>query len=621
MKIIFDIECDTLNATKIHCLSYSVFEDVVIPEIPTVHSITDYEEIKKFLSNPNIEYLIGHNIVLYDIPILKRLLNIDIKIPLIDTLGLSWYLYPNILKPGLENWGEILGIQKIKIEDWVNLDISEYVKRCETDVKITHLLFQRQKDYLEEIYGKNNYHRICSYLSFKLDCAREQEEEKWMLNKILCQTTLSLLEEEQQEKILSLTSVLPDKVFYKVVEKPEKMLKADNSLSVRGQKWLEILKSKNLPLDFSQNITIENKREEGNPVSTAQIKDFLFSLGWIPSFYKITKVKKGMKKVPQIAVDEEICPNIKKLYPICPELKKLEDLTIITHRANILKGFLRDVDRNGYLTARIKGLTNTLRFQHTELVNLPSINRPYGKEVRGCLTCKEDEILCGSDISSLEDKTKRHYMYFFDPDYVKEMENPDFDPHLDIAEKAQMLTHEQVIEHKTGVVKHNKIRKDAKQVNFACTYGAGIPKIVLTSGMALEVATILHQTFWKRNWAVKKVTKNIKTKVIDNQMWLYNPVSKFWYSLRYEKDKFSTLNQSSGVFVFDTWIREVRKRGVKICGQFHDEKISKLTNTPEKIEERRILLLEAMKRTNEILKLNVEIGISIDFGKTYADIH
>jgi hypothetical protein len=32
-------------------------------------------------------------------------------------------------------------------------------------------------------------------------------------------------------------------------------------------------------------------------------------------------------------------------------------------------------------------------------------------------------------------------------------------------------------------------------------------------------------------------------------------------------------------------------------------------------------LLQAMKETNETLKLNVEINISIDFGYNYAEVH
>ena len=188
--------------------------------------------------------------------------------------------------------------------------------------------------------------------------------------------------------------------------------------------------------------------------------------------------------------------------------------------------------------------------------------------------CEEHQLLCGSDLSQLEDKTKRHYIYFLDPKYVEEMEKPDFDPHLDIAEQAKMLTHEQVIEHKTGIIKHTKVRKDAKQVNFACTYGAGVPKIMLTSGLSRSVASLLHETFWKRNWAVKKIAEQFTVRTIGNQMWVFNPISKFWYSLRVEKDKFSTVNQSSGVYVFDNYLREIRSRGLKECGQFHDRILS-----------------------------------------------
>ena len=150
-------------------------------------------------------------------------------------------------------------------------------------------------------------------------------------------------------------------------------------------------------------------------------------------------------------------------------------------------------------------------------------------------------------MSSLEDTTKQHYMYFFDPEYVTQMRVPGFDPHLDIAVLAGMLTPEQSEQHKRKEVDYSQIRNKAKTVNFAGVYGAGPPKIALTTGMPLQQAQKLHKTYWDRNKAVKQVAKSAKTKttIVDGieQMWLFNPVSKFWYSLRFEKDKFSTLNQ------------------------------------------------------------------------------
>ena len=157
-------------------------------------------------------------------------------------------------------------------------------------------------------------------------------------------------------------------------------------------------------------------------------------------------------------------------------------------------------------------------------------------------------------MSSLEDTTKQHYMYFFDPEYVTQMRIPGFDPHLDIAVLANMMTPEQSEQHKLYSktkgkegTDYSQIRNKSKTVNFAGVYGAGPPKIALTTGMPLPQAVKLHKTYWERNKAVKLVAGSAITKTLrfegEEQMWLYNPVSKFWYSLRYEKDKFSTLNQ------------------------------------------------------------------------------
>ena len=62
--MIFDVEADGLldEATKIHVLAYRTKEG-----IKHTH---DYEEMRTLLLNAKV--LIGHNIVCYDIPVLKR---------------------------------------------------------------------------------------------------------------------------------------------------------------------------------------------------------------------------------------------------------------------------------------------------------------------------------------------------------------------------------------------------------------------------------------------------------------------------------------------------------------------------------------------------------------------
>lgn len=53
--------------------------------------------------------------------------------------------------------------------------------------------------------------------------------------------------------------------------------------------------------------------------------------------------------------------------------------------------------------------------------------------------------------------------------------------------------------------------------------------------------------------------------------------------------------------------------------QYHDEIVfhTKITEQ-EKVSKH---LLDAIEKVNEIVKLNVPLGVSVDFGKTYADVH
>ena len=77
------------------------------------------------------------------------------------------------------------------------------------------------------------------------------------------------------------------------------------------------------------------------------------------------------------------------------------------------------------------------------------------------------------------------------------------------------------------------------------------------------------------------------------------------------------------MYVFDTWVRIVRKElkkiGVGISLQYHDEILLYFKkNLKDKVEN---ILRDAMVEVNRILKLNVTIRISTDYGINYADCH
>ena len=551
---IFDLESDGLRGmvTTIHCLSYQKITSTgeVISKGSYEHPTK--EQINNLFSES--EYIVGHNIIRYDIPVLKDMLAITKPGGMIDTLALSWYTWPNRIKHGLEVWGDDLGVQKPEITDWQNLTMAEYVNRCETDVEINKRMFLQTLNYLMILYSGDisKVHNCMNYLSYKIECAQEQEDNKITINKSLVENSLTTLYQERSTRIDNLAEAMPLKIDFVNKTKPEKLTKKDGSISVAGHKWLELLNSKNLPEDFEGDVLVEKSREPGNPASKIQLKDWLYSLGWVPQTFEHRKNTEGeVKAVPQIYDGTEVCRSIKMLYDVEPALEHLNLLSLVNHRISVFEGFLKTMDSNNMAAATVAGLTNTLRFKHSKpIVNLPKPGKYFGREIRASIIATPGQVLCGADMSALEDTTKQHYMYYYDPEYVTQMRIPGFDPHLDIAVLAGILTEEQAEEHKQGIVDHSAARSKAKTVNFAGIYGAGAPKIAQSTGMSLLDAQKLHKTYWERNKAVKLVAKNAKHKTVkfngQEQMWLLNPISGFWYSLRTEKDKFSTLNQGTG---------------------------------------------------------------------------
>lgn len=627
-KIIFDIETDGLydTVTKLHCLSYI---DLSNGELKTLNTT----EVKTFLAQKDIT-LIGHNIVRYDIPVLEKLYNLDLShIPLIDTLGLSWYLHCNMEVHGLEHWGKILNIHKIEMSDWENLSFEQYKIRCEQDVRINLAVWDRFSSYLDELY-EGDYQKLIDYTNFKLDCLKEQE-----INKILCDVELLTTTKERlipmiEDKIRILSAKMPlGKI---IASRPKVTHKKDGSLSAHGEKWLEKLRELNLPL------TTEVIQEQGNPCSHSQLKSWLIELGWQPITFKTSKATG--ENVPQVSLPfgAGLCPSVKDLFETHPFLEELDGLFMLRHRLGLVESFFDNLDSNNMVTASASGFTNTMRLTHRKpICNLPDVGKPFGKEIRGSLIVEEEDIFVAFDVKALEDTTKQHYMYFFDPEVVDKLRVPGFDPHLNIAVLAGFITEEDSDFYKdfeklsdeekkavdeSTLLKYKtigKARKLGKQANFSMVYGAGIPKVADTTKLSIEDATKLYNAYWKFNMAVKETAKSCIIKSVKNQQWLYNPISSLWMFLKTEKDAFSTINQSSGVFCFDTLLYLIRKRLGKDLAfptlQYHDEVLIRTKEYFSYVVSH--VLKDAVKELNEILNLNVPIEIDIKIGKNYAECH
>lgn len=609
-----------------------------------VKSTTNYDDMRNVLGNPE-NTIVCHNLIRFDVPLYEKHLGVKVKANLVDSLGLSWYLYPERGQGehGLAVWGEHFGVPKPKIDDWDNLTVEEYCYRVEEDTKINIRLWVKQYEYLKKIYeNPKDIVRIISYLNFKLTCLKIQEEDGILIDVEQCKKNLDFLQGIETEKKTLLEAAMPKIPIIKTVTKPKVMFKKDGSLSIAGNRWFEILEENNIARDFEGELNITTGFEEPNAGSPTQVKDWLMKLGWKPILFE--DGRNG--KVPQVRDKEKmLCKSVLALREVEPAIEHLEGLSVVTHRAGYLKGFLEKVDENGYAVAFAHGFTKTLRLKHAKpFVNLPKPTSPYGDLVRGVMIAPEGSILIGSDVSSLEDKMKQISIYPYDPEYVEDMNRPGWDAHLDIGIRSGMISQEESDffrwykkkdknredlpeifkvysdeELSEQFEKISKKRAVAKTVNYACTYGAGVAKIAESSSLPQKDAKKLHSGYWERNWSVKKYAEDQAVKNVEGKSWIWNPITNFYYFLASEKDRFSACNQSAGVRVFDGYVYEMIKRGIRPIFQAHDEVLLRVKN--EDVDYTTGALKEAINKVNEQYKFPVDIEIDIQTGMNYSAVH
>ena len=467
--------------------------------------------------------------------------------------------------------------------------------------------------------------RIINYLNFKVSCIADQEALGIRLdyNKAVKHRDELLLAKE--EKFAQLVEAMPKVPIISKKTKPKVSHKNDGTLSVLGEAWFKLLKDNKLPVTFNDELEVITGYKEANPGSDTQVKAWLDSLGWKPATFDFKREDDGSeRKVPQVRNDGELCDSVKRLIKKDAGVEVLDGLTIIKHRLTVFQGFIDSAyQREGewYLTAGVGGLTNTLRFRHRKpIANLPKVGVPWGAEIRGCLIAGDGQMFCGSDLVSLESTTKRHYMYPHDPDYVAEMSEPGFDEHINLAKFAGAITQADEDRYRAGDGKDLKpIRDTFKPANYAGIYGVREKTLSRQTGMSVQECKVLLDAYWDRNWSVKEIAKEQCIRKVGDQLWLYNPVSGFWISLRYEKDIFSSLNQSTGVYVFDKWLALCKKLGLQVTMQYHDEHLSLVNPGDEVDHENKIR--EAIDILNKDIKLNVPIDADSKFGFTYASVH
>jgi hypothetical protein len=512
------------------------------------------------------------------------------------------------------------------------------------DCRIQKRLWQKQVGRLQELYGKESgsFDRLVKYLMWKMQCLRMQQDNKVKLDEPAALKLQGELSVKIDDKTEALRKVMPEVAVYAIRNRPQKAFKKSGELSAGGENWKELTDSLGLPFEHIEPIKVVTEMKEGNPASHVQMKAWMDSLGWVAETFKFVREDNGeTRQIPQINLKGgEICQSVKDLIPKCAGIEHIAGLGILNHRYSVVTGFLREAFQ-GELVASSQGFTNTIRMQHRiPLCNLPSTRVPYGEEIRSLLVAKEGQVFLGSDLSGVENYVKNHYQFRIDPEYVKTQLAPGFDPHLLMATAAGLMSLEDSDWYKyykkLDKSLHTKdcdnrysaldlIRAVGKTASYSLQYGAGVKTVARSCKVSEKVAKKLHKAYNDLNWSVAKIASMMVTKKTSFGEWQINPINKFWYSLRSEKDRFSTLVQGSSAYIFDIWLYQClllakeREIPYKLLCQMHDDQLTSLPVGDEVIHE--ALVRDALKKVNDSLKLNVEIKCDVMFGNNAAEVH
>ena len=638
--------------------------DVETDKMWTLH---DQSKITKFLDRDII--LVMHNGICYDKNALIHF-GFDVnKVHFVDTLALSWYLDLNRDKHGLESYGEEAGVPKPEIKDWESLTQQDYDNRVQEDVKIQRYVYKKLKGMFEELYGEmSDYefctHRVVKYLNFKMEQLSEQQNTRFRIDVPKAKMLIEQMTKEIEIKTEQLAAVMPKVPEYSKSKRPAKPFKKDGTLSATGEKWKDLCERAGVPFDFDGEIKSIKSYKEPNPQSSSQIKDWLFANGWQPKTFKFTRDADGEeKKIPQIYLPHsggQICSSIEDLAEKIPDVQHLVGLGVVKHRKGAVQGFIDSLIFGEFVEAGASGFTNTLRLKHRKpCVNLPSGRVMYGSEVRSCLIAREGMLLGGSDLSSLENRIKFNLQLPYDREYVYSQMSDDFDPHLEIALAAGLLTTAEVHfykivkegfprenypldtelkellslpegDQKKKVKEISEIRGKGKSANYALQYSCGIKTLARTAGVSEKVAKEMYKAYKKLNWSIDKIASAQKKKQTSHGMYQLNPFNNMWYHLKTEKDSFSTLVQGTGSYVLDCWLRyqfQLREDpkyglddyGVKLLASYHDEQVVEFKEVFK--ESFHQLATDALNKVNKLFNVEIPFGCDIQTGKTYADIH
>lgn len=376
----------------------------------------------------------------------------------------------------------------------------------------------------------------------------------------------------------------------------------------------------------------------------------------------------------RVGIEKDLCPNLTKLGEKVAFANDFALFLTYKHRkSSIAGGELEDVDydeeypSSGYLsmyresdgrvsTPAIEIGASSCRYRHIGIANVARASSIYGKEMRSLFGSGKDGVQLGFDFASLEARIQGHYCW-------KYTEGEKLAKSL-LAEKPNDI-------HTVTGIKLGIERSDAKSVNYMLLYGGKKPKVKSMLGVSDDRASEIYDGFWDSVPALKELKEAVTNHWKSNEKVFIIGIDGRKIITRSEHSLLNGLFQSAGVisakYVTVLMMQYLEEKGYNtdpfkgapdVCSmiEYHDEcqlfltkKITKFETFDSKEEAETFVrewdgaqlsaisegntwyvclpndvsfaIEKAIKETEAILKLNVELGYEWIVSNTWYGCH
>lgn len=600
LDLIIDIETDGLlpNVTKIHCIGMSVFESNAGQVFANQEPYDCLDDALEIMSGARS--ITGHNIIGYDLPVLKKILGWtpSKSTQIIDTLVLSRLCHTNVYEVdakersidnklygshSLKAWGQRMGVLKKTLG-------------AQDDDDVWHKFTPAMADYCVQDVS------VASHLKYHFDVLEYSKEA------IDLEHQFATIIQRQTEHGYSFDVHKGQELYVRLLKRQEEL---GNALRKHYGTWFisegEVTPKVSSKKRGTSKGAVYNKikRVEFNPNSRDHISRCLMKQGWEP----VEFTSSGKPKIDETVLGKLQLPN-------CQELK--EHFLISKRISQLAEGnnaWLK-LERNG----RIYGSVNTNgavtgRCTHSSpnVAQVPASYSPYGVECRSLFRAGKGRVLVGCDADGLELRALAGYLKKYDGGkYAKAAVEGSKDEGTDIHSINRDIL---------GI----DSRDTAKTFMYAFIYGAGDEKLGRILGGGRTRGRRARAEFLSGVTGLMELTERVK-QVYRRRGHLIGLDGRKLH-IRSEHSTLNTLLQSAGavlmkkaLILLDERLKQHYKEGdYEFVANIHDE--FQIEVKEEYAKDIASHAAESISRAGEYFEFGCPLSATSHIGKTWAETH